>query len=83
MVLRLTDREVEFDSHCRRVLKARMKEGNLPDVPIQEKVQDYKPKRSTISECEAVSAGFPCQAKPDNTTQSMQVNASVFDSPRF
>ena len=84
MVLRLTDREVEFDPHCRRVLKARMKEGNLPDVPIQEKVQEYKPsKRSIISECEAVAAGFSCQAKPDNTKQSMQVNASVFDSARF
>lgn len=55
--------EVEFDPHCRRVLKARMKEGNLPNVPIQEKVQEYEPSRSVTSECEAVAAGFPCQAE--------------------
>ena len=70
--------EVEKDSHCRRVLEARMMEGELPRCEIFEDVVQYSPSGGALL-AEALLAGFPCQAQSIACTSSVRV--LVFSSP--
>lgn len=51
---------VELDVYCRKVLKARQRDGWLPDFPIYEDVRQFdgKPWRGKV---DVVAGGFPCQ----------------------
>src|ERR1700738_2934647 len=51
---------VEIDRHCRRVLKARQRDGVLPWFPVCRDARecDARPWRGSV---DCVSGGFPCQ----------------------
>ncbi len=56
--------EVENDSFCGEVLRARMSEGNLDTCKIHPDVCQYHPRdQEGDDEATAMLAGFPCQVR--------------------
>ena len=53
--------EVECNEHCVAVLKKRMQDGLLPEVPVEPDVSKFIP-AGRAQESEVVLGGFPCQA---------------------
>lgn len=53
--------KVEKSEYCQQVLRARMQEGSLPNVPICDDVLVFKAE-GRAKDAEITVGGFPCQA---------------------
>ena len=50
----------EWDEGARAILKARIEDGSIPDIPLHKDVQTLDP-TEYIGEVDIVTGGFPCQ----------------------